>query len=139
VAITRAKNELYILHAKSRMLYGRTGANPPSRFLAEIPEELLDLPEKKQEGSSLHYQGQAASYRPQYQGNRDRITVGAPQRPAVKELEIFKPGQRVRHMLFGEGEILSVQKMGADYLYEIAFDTKGTKKLMATYAKLKKT
>jgi len=42
------------------------------------------------------------------------------------------------HALFGAGEILAVQKMGSDYLYEIAFDTKGTKKLMATYAKLKK-
>ncbi|MBQ2757182.1 MAG: UvrD-helicase domain-containing protein [Clostridia bacterium] len=142
VAITRAKDELYILHAKSRMLYGRTGANPPSRFLAEIPEVLLELPEKRQEGSFATYQRQTAAYRGSYQGsqgNRDRITVGTSQRPAVRELEIFKPGDRVRHMLFGEGEILSVQKMGADYLYEIAFDVKGTKKLMATYAKLKKT
>ena len=51
---------------------------------------------------------------------------------------MLSAGDRVRHMLFGEGEVLSVQKMGGDYLYEIAFDTKGTKKLMATYAKLQK-
>ena len=53
-------------------------------------------------------------------------------------MEVLAAGDRVRHMLFGEGEILSVQKMGGDWLYEIAFETKGTKKLMATYAKLKK-
>ena len=52
--------------------------------------------------------------------------------------EVFAPGDRVRHMTFGEGEILSVKNMGADVLYEVMFDKVGTKKLMATYAKLKK-
>jgi len=52
--------------------------------------------------------------------------------------EQFAPGDRVRHMTFGEGEILSVRPMGADVLYEVVFEKVGTKKLMATYAKLKK-
>ena len=47
-------------------------------------------------------------------------------------------GDRVRHPMFGEGLILSANKMGADTLYEVAFDTVGTKKLMATFAKLTK-
>ena len=51
---------------------------------------------------------------------------------------MFSPGDRVKHMTFGEGEILSVRNMGADVLYEVMFDTVGTKKLMATYARLKK-
>ena len=55
---------------------------------------------------------------------------------SVKSAPAIQPGQRVRHMLFGEGIILSAQKMGSDILYEIAFDTKGTKKLMGNYAKL---
>ena len=50
----------------------------------------------------------------------------------------FSPGDRVRHATFGEGEVLSVREMGPDQIYEIAFDTKGTKKLMASYAKLTK-
>ena len=50
----------------------------------------------------------------------------------------FVPGDRVSHMTFGEGEILSVRPMGADTLYEVMFDRVGTKKLMATYARLKK-
>ncbi|MBQ8309849.1 MAG: UvrD-helicase domain-containing protein [Clostridia bacterium] len=70
----------------------------------------------------------------------ERITVGrtpAPvQKPAAKAT--FAAGDRVRHMNFGEGEILSVKPMGADTLYEIAFDKVGTKKLMATYARLTK-
>ena len=52
--------------------------------------------------------------------------------------ETFSEGDRVSHITFGEGEILSVKPMGADVLYEIAFEKVGTKKLMATYAKLKK-
>ena len=59
-------------------------------------------------------------------------------KPAPSSKETFKAGDRVRHMTFGDGEVLSVKPMGADTLYEIVFDRVGTKKLMATYAKLKR-
>ena len=52
--------------------------------------------------------------------------------------ESFAPGDIVRHMTFGRGEIVSAKPMGADIMYEIVFDNVGTKKLMATYAKLKR-
>ena len=52
--------------------------------------------------------------------------------------DVFVAGDRVRHLSFGAGTVLSVREIGADLLYEIAFDSVGTKKLMATYAKLKK-
>ena len=70
----------------------------------------------------------------------EKITVGKPLPSQSKQApkEIFSAGDRVRHMTFGEGEIISVRPMGADTLYEIVFDKVGTKKLMATYAKLKK-
>ncbi|MBQ8213252.1 MAG: UvrD-helicase domain-containing protein, partial [Clostridia bacterium] len=69
----------------------------------------------------------------------ERATVGKPlQTPRPASKEIFSAGDRVRHMTFGDGEIISVRPMGADTLYEIVFDRVGTKKLMATYAKLKK-
>lgn len=144
VAITRAKNELYILHTKSRMLYGRTGANPPSRFLAEIPEELLELPKVEAPhygGAGVSGFGRVASgggvYRSAASAAREPIAAKRATGPQVPTT-VLAAGDRVRHMLFGEGEVLSVQKMGGDWLYEIAFDTKGTKKLMATYAKLQK-
>jgi DNA helicase-2/ATP-dependent DNA helicase PcrA len=58
---------------------------------------------------------------------------------AVREsLNTLAPGDRVSHASFGEGEILSIKPMGADKLIEVMFDTVGTKKLMGTYAKLKK-
>ena len=143
VAITRAKNELYILHTKSRMLFGRTGANPPSRFLAEIPEELLELPkiEEPQRGAGVSGYGRVPSgpsvYRSPASAAKEPIAARTATKPQAP-VNVLSAGDRVRHMLFGEGEVLSVQKMGGDYLYEIAFDTKGTKKLMATYAKLQK-
>ena len=69
----------------------------------------------------------------------DRITVGrTAMRATSAPRDLFAAGDRVRHATFGDGIILSVQKMGADHLYEIAFDKTGTKKLMATYAKLQK-
>ena len=70
----------------------------------------------------------------------ERITVGKPlfEKKAAPASAQFAAGDRVKHMTFGTGEILSVKPMGADVLYEIAFDKVGTKKLMATYAKLKK-
>ncbi|MBR7181391.1 MAG: ATP-binding domain-containing protein, partial [Clostridia bacterium] len=130
VAITRAKNELCILHTKSRLLYGRTSANPASRFLGEIPDALLDRPRVERPA----YAGSAGGYRPQYasqSASASRIGVTAPTAPRRATSATFVAGDRVRHATFGEGLILSVQKIAADTLYEIAFDTKGTKKLMA--------
>ncbi len=69
----------------------------------------------------------------------ETITVGKFMPPKTSaRREVFSPGDRVRHMNFGDGEILSVKPMGADTLYEIVFDRVGTKKLMATYARLTK-
>ncbi len=143
VAITRAKDELYILHARSRLLYGRTSCNPASRFLAEIPETLLDRPAASTQGyaqrSTFTPREHAVPPQRAYNPATERPTVGRPTAPrAASAASLFEAGARVRHQTFGDGTVLSVQRMGADYLYEIAFDTKGTKKLMATYAKLQK-
>ena len=167
VAITRAKKQLYILHTRNRLLYGQTMYNPVSRFVSEIPEALIDRPIDPWESAHNAYQprfGSQSSYgggakQTSYYGPRGAeapvsqkrtyyseskpvtdISVGKPlvtqRRAAAKDL--FNPGDRVRHMTFGVGEILSVKPMGADTLYEIVFDRVGTKKLMATYAKLTK-
>ena len=72
----------------------------------------------------------------------DRLTIGKTNQPASAEnrrsMDALSPGDRVTHASFGEGEILSIKPMGADKLIEVMFDTAGTKKLMGTYAKLKK-
>ncbi len=149
VALTRAKEKIYIYHTKSRLLYGQTQYNPKSRFVNEIPDEYLD--EYIEPDESTVYGGYTYPQRSfnsnqgynkpyvQRQMPKNDITVGKPL--FTKEntpVNTFIPGDRVRHLTFGDGEILSAKKMGADMLYEVMFDKVGTKKLMATYAKLKK-
>jgi DNA helicase-2/ATP-dependent DNA helicase PcrA len=139
VAITRAKVNLTISHAKQRMLYGRTNASLPSRFLREIPEDMVE----KKGG----YHSQANSYGSGYtsaQGAKYQYGQAAP-KPSYKSaysvpttakssyLELNK-GDMVQHTAFGRGMVLSVVKMGGDALLEIAFDQIGTKKLMAKTA-----
>ncbi len=138
VAITRAKKTLTITHARQRMLYGRTAAGIPSRFLQELPES--DIVRKGQaaprnsyfsdfsgwERPTYSYQRPAA--KPQY---KPAATVAAA--PKAPALELNK-GDMVQHTAFGKGMVLSVMKMGGDALLEIAFDQIGTKKLMAKTA-----
>ena len=152
VAITRAKKQVIILHTRTRIWYGQTVANPLSRFVGEIPEELLHKEDLTLEAMSISTGfGNRSTREPSpYERPRrqkapvhtDRITVGQPTpastAAARENLNTLTPGDRVSHASFGEGEILSIKPMGADKLIEVMFDTVGTKKLMGTYAKLKK-
>ena len=137
VAITRAREELYISYANCRLLYGRTQYNPPSRFVSEIPDSLVNNPEADRRGQTM--MGMSHRYGGDFSPRYETVTVGTPFRPrADTKRETFSEGDRVLHPTFGEGEVLSVKPLGADTLYEIMFDRAGTKKLMATFAKLKK-
>ncbi len=175
VAITRAKQTLYIIHTRNRLLYGQTMYNPLSRFVSEIPSNLLEKSDDTEAGNvrvepfgrssggrsvygargaeapmtqkRVYYSESASAFAsPVSHAQRpmtvaERITVGKavpPKSSNEKTREVFAAGDRVHHMNFGDGEILSVKPMGADTLYEVAFDRVGTKKLMATYARLKK-
>jgi DNA helicase-2/ATP-dependent DNA helicase PcrA len=115
-------------------MYGRTQFNPVSRFVKELPERCVSL-----EGLSDSIQRVTSQPRQKSQS----ISKEFFSRPAVKtqsqtKIERFMPGQRVVHAAFGEGTVLSSREMGTDVMYEIVFDDCGTKKLMATYAKLQK-
>lgn len=158
VAITRAKKELYILRAKTRTMYGRTQFNAPSRFIEDIPAEYINEDEEyeknnapdgrvpfrasfDEEGNVTYSSRQmrAPSARPRASAmSRDKLTVNQTAAPKRTSGEIFEPGTRVLHPVFGEGEIISAKVMGADRLYEVVFDRVGTKKLMGSYAKLRK-
>ncbi|MBE6652970.1 MAG: ATP-dependent DNA helicase PcrA [Ruminococcaceae bacterium] len=155
VAITRAKEQLFILHTRSRIWYGQTVANPLSRFVGEISEDLMQKEDLTMEAMSAASSvggtaAQPSQSRPAYERPRrqrapvhtDRITIGqtAPTMTAAarESLNTLQEGDRVTHATFGEGEILSIKPMGADKLIEVVFDTAGTKKLMGTYAKLKR-
>ena len=140
VAITRAKKYLHISHAKQRMLYGRTSAAMPSRFLKEIPEECVVRkggfrkaaePVYSYGGSYAQYSGYTPPVKKtQPKGNTSSM-VSASAKTSYLELN---QGDMVMHAAFGRGLVLSVMKMGGDALLEIAFDDIGTKKLMAKTA-----
>ncbi|MDD5864440.1 MAG: UvrD-helicase domain-containing protein [Firmicutes bacterium] len=131
VAITRAKQSLTITHARQRMIYGRTSAALPSRFLKEIPEDCIvkrgGFHRAYEEGYGQHSVYAAAPRKPK------PVLPTASAAPATPCLELNQ-GDMVMHAAFGRGLVLSVQKMGGDALLEIAFDDIGTKKLMAKTA-----
>ena len=140
VAITRAKKSLTISHARQRMLYGRTSAALPSRFLKEIPEDCVirkGTMRQRQE-HSFGFGGGYSDYaafgnyyaaKPQPKPRSSSVSVAT----SGDYLELNK-GDMVKHAAFGRGLVLSVMKMGGDALLEIAFDDIGTKKLMAKTA-----
>ncbi len=142
VAITRAKKHLTLTNAYTRMIFGTTNRNMPSRFLREIPDELTNktgfTPEVyavKQVSWSDRpaYRGTVgAKYGQTYSVQAQKHETATRSEPAVQ----YAAGQKVRHKTFGEGMILSAKPMGNDTLLEIAFDKVGTKRVMAAYAKL---
>ena len=129
VAITRAKKTLAISYADQRMLYGHTTVNRPSRFIEEIPPQLLSAPVRQRQ--PLYAGRPASSDRPQSQ---PRHTLESPPERAPRELPEFGKGDMVQHKSFGRGMVLSVMEMGNDALLEVAFDNIGTKRLMARTA-----
>ena len=148
VAITRAKDRLYLTHARERLLYGRTQFNHPSRFLREIPDDYIDSDYLKRRREAAEARAENKDSSGDSQSERTRKTVISKEffkkADSVSDigkkysLSSFKEGDVVIHANFGRGEIIAARPMGADILYEICFDTVGTKKLMATYAKLKR-
>ena len=136
VGITRAKKQLTLTGAATRMLFGKTTRNQPSRFLAEIPAELTETTDEtiarfQDHGGSRAYAAARERRRGIDRGFSAPETRSAP-------AETYAPGDRVRHKVFGEGLILSVTPMGNDNLLEVAFDTVGSKKIMSNFARLKK-
>ena len=141
VAITRAKQSLTISHARQRMLYGRTSAALPSRFLKEIPESCIvrkGAMRQRQEsqfpygGGYSDHSSFGGYYAPKPQPKPKPSSIAATTSTGAY-LELNK-GDMVKHAAFGRGLVLSVMKMGGDALLEIAFDDIGTKKLMAKTA-----
>jgi len=138
VAITRAKENLTISYAKQRMLYGRTNASLPSRFLREIPEDMV-VKKGGYHSQTNQYAGGYASAASRYaytaasQKTSYKSAYSVPTSTKAAYLELNK-GDMVQHTAFGRGMVLSVVKMGGDALLEIAFDQIGTKKLMAKTA-----
>ncbi len=140
VGITRAKERLYFTTAAQRMLFGRTAYNRPSRFVGEVPKELLDSQDETVRLRSI--------YGGSHSGAERSAAAGGGTQPAAKKRPLaqaaapaafdLKVGERVNHRVFGPGTILQITPMGGDHLVEVAFQRVGTKKIMATFARLER-
>jgi len=124
VGITRAKSKLYLTHAESRRLHGEVNLCRPSRFIKEIPKQLIDEIRLKATVSrtKIHRKnGMPAS-----------LSSGA----EIPQTEISL-GQRVAHRKFGEGVVLNYEGQGSNARVQVNFDAEGSKWLVLSYAKLK--
>ena len=135
VGITRAKEQLYLTRARSRMLFGSTTHNAPSRFVGEIPNNL-----KKETGSAFAgFSSQpTVNLTPKSYSFNPSAAPSFSKPAAPKSGTAYAVGDRVLHKVFGKGMVVKAEKMGGDTMLEIVFDTRGTKTLMANFCKMEK-
>jgi DNA helicase II / ATP-dependent DNA helicase PcrA len=126
VAITRARNRLYLSHAQTRMLHGQTRYNIPSRFLEEIPQELMKW-------LTPRFSRQKA-FAPDF--SRQTQTTFKKPSPASREVGGFRIGQNVTHAKFGPGVIVDAEGQGNDARVQVNFGRQGLKWLAVAVAKL---
>lgn len=167
VGITRAKKNLTITSARVRMVRGQTQYGKVSRFVREIPQELLSgkiyEPKTKEEPiEQSTFQKARKAFRtvPSYGGSGYGKEVGEGYGSTFRSSKATKPvytkvenqrdfgsaggalsyqvGDRVRHIKFGDGEVMAIVSGGRDYEVTVDFDKVGTKKMFASFAKLKK-
>lgn len=132
VGITRGKKQLYLTTATQRLFQGFTSRNQPSRFLTEIPADLLEMRDDR-----VRNDPQAISQRSNSKYSQP-LPKPASAMPKKNEPLNLVPGDRVRHYKFGEGKLMGVTPMGGDHLLEVDFDNGETKRLMSQYIKLEK-
>ena len=141
VGITRAKRELFLTNAYSRMMYGRMQNNPPSRFLEEIDQDDLDIENSVPiTFSNDNYQTQTAPF-----ANSDERARAQVYTPKIKpagavgaEKKGWNVGDQVEHKSWGKGVVTKVNGKGEDMELDIAFSGKGIKRLLAAFAPIKK-
>ena len=136
VGITRAQERLYITSAHSRMLYGKTSNYKPSRFLDEIPDELLEITDNTPIKNDTWFP-KTESYSYSTVSESSLFAKSLDSKPKVSG-ETFKVGDSVVHKKFGRGIVIDATPVGNDIHYEIAFESVGTKNLLGLYAKLQR-
>jgi DNA helicase II / ATP-dependent DNA helicase PcrA len=124
VAITRARRRLYLSHAQTRMLHGQTRYNIPSRFLEEIPQELMKW-------LTPRFSRQKA-FAPDF----SRQTKTAFPKQAARDVGGFRIGQNVVHPKFGSGVIIDAEGQGGEARVQVNFGSQGVKWLAVSVAKL---
>lgn len=144
VGITRAMKELAITSAKQRMIRGEIQYSKVSRFVKEIPEELLEGEIKKPVFMERQEKVQSEAVRPKRPGMRQQPSGQSMQARAFATSNTIKGNleygisDRVSHIKFGEGTVTAIVEGGRDFEVTVDFDSAGTKKMFANFAKLKK-
>ncbi len=128
VGMTRARERLYLTRAKRRMSYGQIRANPPSRFLGDIPDDDIVQP--------LGAAPRPDAWEQRRVGSGLRAAAAARREEVDTETPAFAPGQRVRHNTFGVGVVISCEIVPGDQQVTVAFTGKGVKKLLQSFARL---
>ncbi len=137
VGITRARKKLYLTNAKQRTFQGSTMYAKLSRFAREIPGHLID----EQESKNI-YKASASDFSDNYTQKKpvefkSAFTSSTASAPKASNCDL-RPGDRVSHKKFGQGTVISAVPVGNDTKLEIAFDSVGTKTMLAVYANLTK-
>jgi DNA helicase-2/ATP-dependent DNA helicase PcrA len=134
VGITRAREKLYMLRTNSRTLFGSTTYNRCSRFISEIPEELFEEGNLKQNLAKKMPQKASLAWKSNFNN-----TVFAQQMLPKEAIEMnFAAGDKVEHKKFGVGIISKIEPEADDFKVEILFEESGMKRLMARFANLTK-
>lgn len=134
VGITRAERQLYVTNATTRTMYGRISAYMPSRFLAEIPPQLME---------DYHRKSAMPQSRTTAVPGKQRVSIltkpvasSLPKKHAVNDT--FAKGDKVRHKIWGIGTVLDVIGEGTNMQMKIQFPTKGVRQVVVKYAPLEK-
>ncbi|MEJ7442611.1 DNA helicase PcrA [Staphylococcus warneri] len=129
VAITRAEETLYITNATTRMLFGSSQSNMPSRFLKEIPEDLMES----------HYGSKRQTIQPKAKPTQKR---GFSKRTTSSKKQVtssdWKVGDKVTHKAWGEGMVSNVNEKNGSVELDIIFKSEGPKRLLAQFAPIEK-
>jgi len=143
VGVTRAKDRLYLLRAFRRTLYGNEQMNEPSRFLSDIPAQLVEgnLPNGRRPARSDYPTTDWEPARRLSPGKKpllERFAAPAPARRPTSPAQEYHAGEKVEHPIFGRGAVISSQIVGQDEELLIAFEGKGVKKLSVAMAQLRR-
>lgn len=136
VAITRAMDSITMTSAKRRMMRGDLYIMKVSRFITEIPGLSADLEKTRKKRTGMRSEEEREALQ---RGFKRKTSYSLDMFKSAKlESLDYQVGDRVRHMKFGDGTVTDIKDGGKDYEVTVDFDTAGTRKLFATFAKLKK-
>ncbi|PRO66230.1 DNA helicase PcrA [Alkalicoccus urumqiensis] len=134
VGITRAEQQLFLSRARMRTIFGKTNMNPPSRFLKELPESVLE-----KEGGGSDVSGRPNPFSRRQAPGARRKPVSAPQTTKSSgAASDWNVGDKAAHPKWGTGTVVSIRKSGSDQELDIAFPTVGVKRLVAQFAPITK-